>query len=103
MNGTGSKATWWNSEYWHFIKDTLWTMLVFVIVALAAFGLQHLIEILKENGAKPLLYQTLTIAEYFVLFADVAYLVISVGRHIVIFAIDCKRQISTARNQAKVG
>jgi hypothetical protein len=95
-----SLGPWWNSEYTRFIKDTFWTLFVFAIVALAAFGLQKIIEILEANGAKPFIIYVLTLAEYYILFVDTLYLVISVARHLCIFAISCWREVKAHKDGA---
>ena len=85
-------------EHVEFIREILYAALVFVIIALVAFGLYIIVRLLDQGGASYFVIKALTYTEYFILLCDLAGLaiVILVGtlRRIAIFAIRCWKDVS---------
>ena len=79
----------WKHDYVAFCIEILLTAIVFVIIALIAFGLQMLITWLQDQGASNFVTKALTYAEYTILVGDLIYLAIAVTKHIIMFAKKC--------------
>ena len=88
--------SWWQNEYVDFVRELAWTVFVFILIALAALGLQRVIHFLESLEASSVIIKALTFAEYTVLVGDVIYLVFSVMRHIALFAVSCWKQVKGA-------